>query len=140
MSGILQNYRSEISVQTVQGSAVTSGNFSTGTEAIIDNTSDGGSENAKGAIAVSLVVEVNPSFRPQASGAYCALYVSYSKDDTNWTDYEGFAEVQVSTTVDSVFAGSLAMDMPYAKVKGKAIGEDFDFALVGIPIFMDFGA
>ena len=46
----------------------------------------------------------------------------------------------VSTTVDSIFAGSLAMDMPYAKVKGKAIGEDFDFALVGIPIFMDFGA
>lgn len=139
MSEILQNYRSEISVQTVQGSAVAAGNFSTGTETVIDNTSDGGSENAKGAIAVSMVVEVNPSFRP-SNTAYCALYVSYSKDGTNWTDYEGFAEVQVSTTVDSVFAGSLAMDMPYAKVKGKAISYAFDFALIGIPIFMDFGA
>ena len=137
---ILQKSRTRITAQTNYTSTAfkageyptdatwnTSGNYYGGEPTVIDNTYDGGSENSKGAMFLSLELDVTDA---PASAATAEIWYSVSEDGTNYTRWKYSHTVgdTIQTTAARYSAGIFELTAQYTKLAVVAISFDIDAA------------
>lgn len=105
-----------------------------GTPTVIDNTYDGGSENAKGADYLNLVLLVTDA---PATASTVQVWYSISEDGTNYTQYEYSHTVGTSIgTSDGIYydAGMFVLKAKYTKLALVTVGYDVpDMTLYAYP-------
>ena len=127
---VLQKSRDTITAQTNSSTLDTdydpnSGSYTGGTPAVIDNTYDGGSENAKGAEYLNL--ELNVTNAPATAGT-AEIWYAQSEDGTNYTRYKYSHTVgeDIGTTAARYDAGVFVLSAQYTKLAVHAQGYDID--------------
>lgn len=128
---IRKKFRAAITAQA--SAAITADAFSGGSETVLDNTYDGGSENCLGAEFVELYLNVTSG---PTSAASAEVWAAHSHDGTNYTAYEYVASVEVPTGTGLYFVGYMALSS-YNKLKIKAIDYGFTAALTAVPVLME---
>jgi len=129
--------RSVIIAQTAQGSAVSVGSFSSGTQTIIDNSFDGGSENAKGASYLDIFFDV--TIAASANYSYVEVYIESSIDGTTFSDPEFLTRSnKISTSSASLQKLCRLPIVPlYSRLKWKPSGYTIDGILKVVPVLME---
>ncbi len=117
----------------------TSGAYYGADPTVIDNTFDGGSENAKGAHFLKLILAVTTG--AATTGASAQIWYSESYDGTNYTKYKYSHTVgELITDADGVYydAGIFQLTAPYTKLVVAAITYDIDDGdLLAIPMLYE---
>jgi hypothetical protein len=108
--------------------------YTGGTPEEIDNTYDGGTENAKGADYLNLILFVDDA---QATAGGAEIWYSESEDGTNYTRYRYSHTVgeTLSTTDDLYYdAGIFVLKAQYTKLAVNAVDYDIpDCTLMAYP-------
>ncbi len=130
---ILLKARSAITAQAAQGSAITASSYSSGTQTVIDNTFDGGSENAQGAYALMLFLEM--SIAASDTSTYARVFMESSYNGTDYSEPElvGQSEALDNSGTPDYKLFTIFEPPPYCKLKLYAYGGTFDGALIAIP-------
>jgi len=118
-----------------------SASYTGGTPAVIDNTYDGGSENAKGAEHLNLILHVTTG--PATAGG-AEVWYSESEDSTNYTQWKyshTVADTITATTDgDDVYydAGLFVLSAQYTKLAINSVDYDIgDCTLFAYPKLME---
>ena len=136
---ILQKARSTITAQDNTASLdetydPNSASYTGGTPAVIDNTYDGGSENAKGADYVNLMLHIIDA--PATAGG-AQIWYSESEDGTNYTLYKYSHTVgDAIGTTDGIYydAGVFFLKAQFTKLAVNAVSYDIvDCTLFATP-------
>lgn len=130
---ILVKNRSAITAQAAQGSAVAVGSYSSGTQTVVDNTIDGGSENSQGAFGLDIFFDV--TIAGASNYAYADIYLEHSYDGSVFADPIYLLR---SARISSSFTGLLYICRlyeipPFLKLKWKPYSHTCDGAIVVIP-------
>ena len=108
--------------------------YAGGESAVIDNTYDGGSENAKGADYLNLILFVDDA---QATAGTAEIWYAESEEGTNYTRYRYSHTVgeTLSTTDDLYYdAGIFVLKAQYTKLAVNAVSYDIpDCTLFAYP-------
>jgi len=114
------------------------GSYTGGTPTVIDNTYDGGSENAQGADYLNLILFVDDA--PATEGG-AQIWYSESEDGTNYTRYRYSHTVgdAISTTDDYYYdAGIFVLTAQYTKLAVNAVDYDIvDCTLMAYPKLLE---
>ena len=130
---VLLKTRSAITAQAGQGSAISANSYSSGTQTVIDNTIDGGSENSQGACELELFLEMTISASDTTT--YARVYMESSYDGTNYSEK---TLVLTSPALDSsstsdYFLGTICSPPPYCRFSIYAYSGTFDAKLIVVP-------
>ena len=133
---VLQKARTVITAQS-NGTALTAdidpnGAYTGDTPAVIDNTYDGGTENAKGAEYLNLELEVTTA--PKAA-ATAEIWYSESEDGTNYTKWRYSHTVgdDIDTSADRYIGGVFFLNANYTKLAVVAKSYGFNANLYATP-------
>lgn len=137
---LLLKTRSVIIAQTAQGSAVSVGSFSSGTQTIIDNSFDGGSENARGASYLDVFFDI--AIAAASNYAYVDVYMESSIDGTTFSEPKFVVRSEsISTSSASLISICRLPVIPlYLKLKWKPYSHTIDGVLKVVPVLTEFQA
>ena len=135
---ILLKSRSTITAQG-NGTALTagydpnSGSYTGDAPAVIDNTFDGGSENAKGASFLDL--ELNVTTAP-GTAATAQIYFCTSNNGTDWTKwaFSHTVPASIATAAGRYRAGIFQLTAQYTKLAVMSVGYGFYATLYATPV------
>ena len=139
---ILKKARTAITAQTNSSALDTdynpnSGSYTGGTPTVIDNTYDGGSENAKGADYLKLYLNVTDA--PATAGS-AQIWAAESEDGTNYTIYKYSHTIgdAIGTTAALYDAGEFVLSSNYVKLAVHAVSYDIDACtLIAVPMLYE---
>lgn len=129
---IYQDWAASITAQA--SAAITADAFSEGAQTVVDATHDGGSENAKGAFAVDVWINVTSA---PSNIAEAEIWSAESPDNTNFSTDQFSLVANVPASTGYVYIGRHYLQAPYTKLKIKAVDYGFTATLLCMPVTME---